>query len=249
VIGLVELERVASLGWQGISTQQLGDWLLRAGSGFTGRANSVLPLGSPGCSFDDALVAVGEFYRRHDLTPLFQVPVGPETADLQRDLTDRGWVAFNHSLVLVADLDTALAACPPQDGLPAAEFAGRASPAWLSGYVYRGSSLPDSAVTVLENANDVVFCSVADAGGQVAVARGVITQGWLGITAVTVDKNRRRGGIGRHLMGELFRWATDRGARRAYLQDAEENHPALGFYHRLGFVLHHTYHYRRAPTG
>ena len=29
---------------------RLGDWLLRAGSGFTGRANSVLPLGSPGCA-------------------------------------------------------------------------------------------------------------------------------------------------------------------------------------------------------
>ena len=74
-IGMVELERVASLGWQGTNTQVLGEWLLRAGSGFTGRANSVLPLGSPGCPLDDALNAVWEFYRGHHLTPLFQVPL------------------------------------------------------------------------------------------------------------------------------------------------------------------------------
>ena len=70
---------MAALGWQGTSTERLGEWLLRAGSGFTGRANSVLPLGSPGCALDDALGCVTEFYRGHDLPPLFQIPVGPET--------------------------------------------------------------------------------------------------------------------------------------------------------------------------
>ena len=244
-IGPVELERIASHGWRGTSVEALGDWLLRAGSGFTGRANSVLPLGFPGCALDDALVVVEEFYRRHELTPMFQMPVGPETDSLQRDLTDLGWAPFNHSWVLVADLDPAIAAAPPAAGLPGATFADRPSAQWLAGYVYRGARLPASAVAVLENADNLVFCSLADAGGQVAVARGVVTDGWLGITAVTVDDARRRGGVGRHLMGVLMRWAHDRGARRAYLQVADENVAALGFYDRLGFVRHHPYHYRR----
>jgi ribosomal protein S18 acetylase RimI-like enzyme len=248
-IGLVELERVASLGWQGTSTESLGDWLLRAGAGFTGRANSVLPLGSPGCSFDEALRVIADFYRRHGLTPLFQLPVGPETAELQRTLTDRGWDAFNHSLMLVADLDVALAGCPPRAGLPAAQFSERPSPEWLAGYVYRGSALPPSAVAVLQNADNVVFSSLTDADGLAAVGRGVITDGWLGITAITVTQSRRRGGLGRHLMGELFRWAADRGARQAYLQVAEDNRAAIGLYDRLGFVRHHAYHYRRPAGG
>jgi ribosomal protein S18 acetylase RimI-like enzyme len=77
----------------------------------------------------------------------------------------------------------------------------------------------------------------------------VIADGWLGVTALTVDQTRRRGGVGRHLMGELMQWAADRGAHSAYLQVADENAAALGFYDRIGFVRHHPYHYRRAPAG
>jgi ribosomal protein S18 acetylase RimI-like enzyme len=247
-IGTVELEQIASLGWQGTSHQQLGEWLLRAGSGFTGRANSVLPLGSPGCSPAEALAVIGEFYRQHQLTPMFQVAHTPDIEDLDGDLADRGWTLFNASGVLVADLDTAIRACPPQAGLPPAVFADRPSPEWLAGYVYRGTPLPDSAVAVLENAANVVFCSLVDEDGQAGVVRGVVTDRWLGVTALTVDQTRRRAGVGRQLMGELMRWAAPSGAHSVYLQVADENAAALGFYDRIGFARHHGYHYRRAPA-
>src|SRR4051794_39097267 len=47
-VGVAEVQRVAALGWRALELESLGDWLLRAGGGFTGRANSALPLGSPG---------------------------------------------------------------------------------------------------------------------------------------------------------------------------------------------------------
>jgi N-acetylglutamate synthase len=248
MIGTVEVERLASRGWRGTRTQTLGDWLLRAGSGFTGRANSVLPLGSAGCHLDEALDMVGAFYRRHDLTPLFQMPHCDETHWLDEDLTGRGWDSFNSSWVLVAELDAAIALCPPRQDLPPARFDDRPSDAWLGGYLYRGNPLPAGAVAVLTNADNVVFASLADDLGQAAVVRGVVTDGWLGVTALTVDQSRRRGGIGRHLMGELMRWAVAHGARQVYLQVAADNAAALGLYERLGFVCHHRYHYLR-PTG
>lgn len=244
-IGTIDLEGIAALGWQGTSTEQLGGWLLRAGSGFTGRANSVLPLGSPGCPVADALDLVTDFYRRHDLTPLFQVPLCPEAEQLDDDLERRGWVAFNLSWVLIADLDDALAHCPPGPGLPAARFDSAPTAEWLDGYLYRGSPLPDSAVAVLRNADTVVFATLTDRTGRAAVVRGAVGREWLGVTALTVDENRRRGGIGRHLMGELLRWAASRGAGRVYLQVAADNTSALGLYEALGFTRHHRYHYRR----
>src|SRR5664280_3412096 len=64
-ISTVELERLAAHGWRGTSTHRLGEWLLRAGSGFTGRANSVLPLGSAGCGLDQAIAVVADFYAGH----------------------------------------------------------------------------------------------------------------------------------------------------------------------------------------
>jgi len=244
-VGMVELEQVAAIGWQGTSTERLGDWLLRAGSGFTGRANSVLPLGSPGCGLDDALGRVEDFYRRHNLPPQFQVPLGPETSSLNDDLDQRGWTAVNPSWVLVADLDASLARCRPRPDLPAATFEPAPSSQWLDGYLYRGSPLPDSAAAVLSNAQSVIFGSLADRLGQAAVVRGVLTQGWLGVTALTVANDRKRTGAGTHLMAELMRWAAIRGARNVYLQVAAENHAALALYDRLGFVTHHAYHYRR----
>lgn len=246
-IGMVDLERIASLGWQGTSTERLGGWLLRAGSGFTGRANSVLPLGSPGRPLDDALQQVHDFYRRHDLTPLFQVPLGPETAPLDSDLEDRGWTAFHPTWVLTADLDAATAQCPPRPGLPAARFEDAPSAEWLHGYVYRGTPLPGAAVAVLRHADGLVFASLHDDGGQAAVVRGVLTDGWLGVTALTVADHRRRSGVGRHLMGELLRWAGSHGATQVYLQVAADNTPALTMYDAMGFTGHHRYHYRR-PT-
>ena len=45
--GVAALERLAARSWRGLEEQRYGDWLLRAGGGFTGRANSVLVLGEP----------------------------------------------------------------------------------------------------------------------------------------------------------------------------------------------------------
>ncbi len=243
---MVELEQVAAFGWQGTSTDRLGDWLLRAGSGFTGRANSVLPLGSPGCGLADALAHVDDFYRQYHLPSQFQVPLGAETRSLDGDLDARGWVVSNPSWMLVADLAASLACCPARPNLPAATFEPTPSQRWLDGYLYRGSPLPDSAVAVLCHANSVVFGSLTDERGQSALVRGVLTDGWLGITALTVAQDRKRTGAGSHLMAELMRWAQARGARSVYLQVAAENLAALGLYDRLGFVKHHAYHYRRS---
>jgi GNAT superfamily N-acetyltransferase len=245
VTGTVALEQLMSRGWQGTEVERLGDWLVRSGSGFTGRANSVLPLGSPGVGLGDALARVDSFYRSRDLPSMFQIPVCTETAELDAHLTELGWTIFNASVVLIAKLEQAMAAAPPVvDGL-SISFKGRPDAFWLAGYLYRGSPLPDSAVNVLVNAENVIFASLHDHLGQVAVVRGVLTGGWLGVTALTVDQRRRRAGLGSVLMSELFRWAAQRGAHSVYLQVAADNTAALALYGRLSFTEHHRYHYRR----
>jgi ribosomal protein S18 acetylase RimI-like enzyme len=246
VVGTVELERLMARGWQGTDVGTLGDWLLRGGFGFTGRANSVLPLGSAGCGLADALDRVEEFYRRRDLPAMFQVPVCAETGDLDAYLTGLGWTVFNASVVLIADLEQAIAASPPAESEFDVSFSSVPDDAWLTGYLYRGSPLPESAVQVLVNADDVIFAALHDDRGRVAVVRGVLTDGWLGVTALTVSQTRRRSGIGSVLMGELLRWAGRRGAHSVYLQVAADNAAALALYERLSFTEHHRYHYRRA---
>jgi ribosomal protein S18 acetylase RimI-like enzyme len=72
---MTDLERVAAAHWRGTEEEWLGDWLLRAAGGFTGRANSALPLGDPGLPLDDALARVTRWYRERGLPPMIAVPV------------------------------------------------------------------------------------------------------------------------------------------------------------------------------
>ena len=53
-ISIPDLEQRAALGWRAPGEERLGDWLLRAADGFTGRANSALATGHPGLPLDQA---------------------------------------------------------------------------------------------------------------------------------------------------------------------------------------------------
>ncbi|MBO0869445.1 MAG: GNAT family N-acetyltransferase, partial [Micromonosporaceae bacterium] len=59
---IAELELAADRAWPAPETERLGGWLLRAADGFTGRANSALPIGDPGCPLAAALDAVEHWY-------------------------------------------------------------------------------------------------------------------------------------------------------------------------------------------
>jgi ribosomal protein S18 acetylase RimI-like enzyme len=104
---------------------------------------------------------------------------------------------------------------------------------------------------MLTNAEEVVFASVRHdqpPAPLAAVARGVVTDGWLGVAAVTVEERYRRQGLASAVMGALQRWAAERGAQWVYLQVTASNAPARALYRRAGFVEHHRYSYRYAPA-
>jgi len=244
---MVDLERIAARGWRGTSSDALGDWLLRAGGGFTGRANSVLVLGSPGVALPAAMARVEAFYADHALPPMFQIPFDPDRGDdepirTSRALQSAGWRAFNETTVLVASLKAAQKSFPGSD-LGEFRHAPQPSAEWLAGYLYRGRPLPAAAVAVLVNADGPDFVSLHADGEQLGVARGILVDGWLGVTAVTVAEKHRRRGVGTALMAELVRWAAAQGATHAYLQADSANTAALKMYRRGGFKEHHRYHY------
>ena len=87
-----DLERAAALHWQAPETEPLGEWRLRAAAGFTGRANSALPLGDPGLPLPEAVAAVEDWYRRRDLPPMIVLPQGAGPDPLPAYLAERSWV-------------------------------------------------------------------------------------------------------------------------------------------------------------
>lgn len=243
------LEAAAAAAWPATERAALGGWLLRAASGFTGRANSCLPLGDPGMALPDAVAAVEAWYDARGLPPRFQVPE-PLGAALTAHLDRLGWGVANPVLVLTAGAGALAGQLRP--GLPDVRVDGAPDAAWLDAYHYRGGDLPATAAAVLTGGDVVGFATVVEDGRTVAVARGAVTDApdgrrWLGVTAVEVVPAARRRGLGSHVVAGLCAWGTARGAVDVYLQVAEENAAGRAAYGQMGFVPHHRYHYRVRP--
>jgi N-acetylglutamate synthase len=99
------LERAAARHWQAPDAEPLGEWLLRAADGFTGRANSALPLGDPGRPLPEAVTAVAEWYRRRGLRPMIVLPQGAAPDHLENHLNERGWLPRSGpAFVMVGEL-------------------------------------------------------------------------------------------------------------------------------------------------
>ena len=243
---ILDLERIVARGWRAITSAPLGGWVLRASGGFSGRANSVLPLGDPGLPLDTALDRVDSFYRSRSLAPRFHVPLGADDG-LDDALAGRGWTAVHRTEVRLGDTAALLHAEPTE--APSVDVVLRPTPdaAWCSGYLGRDVEVSPSAVPVLLGADLPMFATACRGGRQLGVARGVVHDGMLGLSAVTVEQDARRSGVGRHLMAALGRWGLAHGAERVYLQVEASNTVACAVYDRLSLSVHHQYHYRLAP--
>ena len=251
---ILDMERIAAAHWRGTEEERLGGWLLRAAEGFTGRANSALPLGDPGLPLDDALAEVTRWYRDRGLPPMIAVPLrldgGSPCNQLDTHLSERSWVTRpGPAFVMVAELDT----LPAAGDLPAgAEFRVDAEPddQRLAMYHYRGQDRqPPVMRTVLMSAQAQAFASIRDrASGEVlAIGRLSIADGWAGIAAVEVASEHRRRGLGTALTAAICAEAASRGVRRVFLQVETGNAAAAALYERCGFRYSHRYHYRIAP--
>lgn len=216
------LEHAAALAWPGTEQHWQDGWLLRAGGGYTSRANSAVPLDFSATI--EALPPIVDWYRQRGLPPWLALP--------ERLLPIRA-EGVKHTRVMVTDLVT-----PEPD--PAVVLLDRPDAPWLAGYE---RDVPVEVLTAVID-GEVGFASVPGA----AVGRGAVTTApdgtrWLGISAVHVGAEHRRQGHARRLCGALLGWGADRGATRAYVQVLSENSGAILLYHSLGFRLHHHHRY------
>ncbi|WP_040336756.1 GNAT family N-acetyltransferase [Candidatus Blastococcus massiliensis] len=240
-LGVVELQLLAARGWRGVEQERLGDWLLRTGHGVTRRANSALVVGDPALPLPEAVDAVARWYDDRGLSPRAMLP-GVQARPADAAFAAAGWVRDEPVLVLTAPL--------PASGEPdvPVELLSAPDVGWLARYGLPGGPPPPGALGVLTSGTDVVFASVRPEPAPappVAIARGVLTDGWLGVAAVAVAEEHRRRGLATALMAALTRWAAGHGAHSVHLQVTAGNTAARALYRRAGFIEHHRYHYRR----
>ncbi|GAA2257135.1 MULTISPECIES: GNAT family N-acetyltransferase [Kitasatospora] len=250
----VELQRIAARGWPAVEQQALGEWTLRAASGFTRRANSVQALGDPGLPLPEALTAVRDWYRLRHLPAYVEVTVPGSPEGLIAEL-DRLGARYAPTLVRTAPLAPLSRLASGHKGAPPAEGWGRvrlsrtAGPDWLAQYrrVTADAELERAAVRVLHGGPSVWFATVPGPEGPLAIGRCVVDGPWACFGAIEVAPYARRAGLATAVMAVLAARAAEEGASGACLQVEAENTAAIALYDQLGFRTSHTYHYAQLP--
>ncbi len=240
-----ELEQRALPGWLA-EHEALGEWTLRAGGGFTGRANSCLAVGDPGVGVAEAAERVVAYAAAHGITPMAQVITDSATDLALREL---GWTRTYEAVdVLVTRLAELLETRPLDPRITVTETLDEA---WRAAYqLSRPNHAPRAVLDLILGGNPpraLAGSPGSSADSLVSIGRGHLSGDWLGLAAIWTAPEHRRQGLATAVLAALGHWGARRGARYAYLQVAVVNRPAHRAYERLGFVRHHGYGYLRPP--
>ncbi|WP_353352908.1 GNAT family N-acetyltransferase [Intrasporangium sp. DVR] len=259
-ISIDDLALLGAQGWVAVEQAPLGSWLLRSAPGYTGRANSVLVVGDPGQSLDEAVDEAVEhcerWYADRGQRTMFQVngrtgfavpddPVGAR-------LLERGYVAGGGR----HDWDRVFVMTGPSSGIPApapdappVEVGDTLTEEWLLAYSEGRTPVPGITEAVLTGSEQQLFLSVRDeeSGRLIAVTRLALHTGWAGVFGLWVHPEHRRRGLARAVMAAAGRIAREGRMPAIYLQVSGDNDPAIRFYEGLGFTVHHEYTYLVQP--
>jgi len=239
------MEQIASNAWVAEENERLGGWLLRANSGITRRANSVLPIGPPPPPHDEAIEKVIQFYRERNLIPRFQMTEASKPVELDRDLSERGFSVGLQVEIHTAAINHLVQKEPEIDVMISNDI----SDGWMSVYNessgYEESSMEIRKGLMKRTALTKGFALAKIDRALAGVGFGVVEGKWLGLFNIAVHPSMRGRGVALAVNTALAKWAHQRGARSAYLQVESENLPALKLYTKLGFQHLYTYWYRK----
>ena len=263
------LQEVMVGAWGALEREWLGRWQLRAGAGYTMRANSVALLGDPGMPLAEAVDHARDWYavRSLPLNLTLAGPVGFSVTDdpLGQLVLGRGGREAERCLTMTADTAAVLAAVSPSTIPDTAntprelrelecETRPDLTERWLlahrgyrSAHRLGASGSVDKdweriARAVLTGSPAQLFATVIGPDGEVvALGRGGLTPGWVGLGSVWVHPDHRRRGLAQTVTRSLLAEAHTRGARATHLQVLSHNAPARSLYESMGFQPHHDY--------
>ena len=253
-----DLEKLMAKGWPAVDRGGVGDWVLRASGGFTGRANSALVVGDPSLPLERAIDFTERWYADRDLPAIFQVhgETGFEPAEqpVVAALLERGYVVggghANWQRVLVM---TGLSAgVPPltEESAPVTADA-QLQLDWLTAYGQQRSIVPGATEAVLTGSDGQLFLSVRDASTDaiIGLARLAIHPGWAGIFGLWVQPDHRRTGLATTIVSAAAMVARENNMPAMYLQVSGDNAAGVAFWQDLGFTVHHEYTYVAKTSG
>ncbi|PPG91373.1 GNAT family N-acetyltransferase [Rathayibacter sp. AY1F3] len=242
------LDRLAADAWPALVRRPLGPWELRASSGVTKRANSVLASGDV-VDQGAALDAAEAFAREHGIAPLVQIGP-PSPAGLTGLLAERGAAPIDRTLVLTGSVQEALAALPSTSGSapsgsapqPRVRLAPAPDEDWLALWWSvdgRGGAEERAVAERILAGCPSSYALAVDGDGPAATGRLALVTApdgelWGGLFALATRPDARRRGLASAVIRALLEDASGRGVARFWLQVLAENAGARRLYASLG---------------
>ena len=239
------LEELTLNAWPGLKQVVRDGWVARLSRGFTGRANSVVPLDAGALDPVEKIEFFESLYAAHGLPTTFKLTPSSRPAGLERLLAARGYRAGPPTGVQVCE-DLSGARAP--DGILA-----RAEPSaeWTDSVVAFRAFSPSDAQTLHQILSAIAlpcrYVVSADDHGVAACALAVLEAEWVGLYDIVTRPDARRRGHASRVVSSLLAWGRDNGASSAYLQVMTDNAPALALYARFGFREAYRYVYHTRP--
>jgi len=246
----LDLRRVEEVGLNALQTQRqlfYDGWLLRVSPGKARRARSVNPHFGSTLPLARKIDYCERLYEQRDLPVLFRITPFVQPPDLEAALVERGYKAFDTTLVQLMRLDRPPASpttfdivvtAPAMDTFADAVALLQGSSAQQrNAYFERLKESPLNTRALLAHFD----------GRPVGVGTVMLEDGLAGVFSMATAPDMRARGVASALLSSLLAWAWEQGAAHAYLQVDGENHRALAVYRKFGFTTAYTYHYCGRP--
>ena len=231
-------------------------WLLRAASGKAGRrSNSALVLGDPGIELEQAMEAVGAWYRERGLAPQFQIhsdtqgALAEASAQLGALFRRHGFTPTGATLALTAESSAVAKGTAVPDGLTIVQSDDAYAPhfaAWGHSTEAVGDEGHEAFAALLRSPEQFTILSavaVHPDGSKTLVGalRLAFSMKWGMVSNLVVDENLRRRGAARALVQAAARLAAAQGVRALVAEVEQSNSASQALFTHLGFTEHHRY--------
>ncbi|WP_051250761.1 GNAT family N-acetyltransferase [Paenibacillus harenae] len=240
------LEEMSLNGWPALQTIVYDGWLLRFSEGYTKRSNSVSPIYGHTIKLTDKIEACERLYKARGIRPVFKMTPFVKPAELDGELTARGYGRIDHTFVKTVHLDQVQ--LPAHSGIQLEHDLTEEWLAALSGLYGLSEGQREVTRKMMEQSPLAkCFAILREEGVPVACGIAVIEDGWIGLYDIVTSANHRNRGFGEQLILHVLDWGKRQGAKHGYLLVVKENAPANRLYEKIGFVHQYDYWYLVHP--
>ncbi|TLM87783.1 GNAT family N-acetyltransferase [Pseudarthrobacter sp. NamE5] len=241
------------VAWPAPERSEVGEWVLRAASGVTQRANSVWPRGIAPEPLD-ALRQSAQWYRDRRLPLIFQVTDTAANAGLNDVLDAQGFPRQSGTVIMARHAS----AGPPGPAAAKAEIRDQPDEAWLDLWWSvdgrGGQAELAMARTILTGCPSLYALVRDDDGVPAGVGRLALADGTGGVYCMASSKSHRRQSYASAVLQALLHAGTTRKLEHFWLLVTADNYAARELYLQAGFEEVCRYFYRqqrpqRALTG